>query len=53
VSRKDRRFLCKVFLFFKTKIQLEGRTCKYIAEMHVELQAVLDSTMMQEFQRCF
>jgi hypothetical protein len=24
VPRKDRRFLCKVFLFFKTKIQLEG-----------------------------
>jgi hypothetical protein len=53
VPRKDRRFLCKVFLFLKMKIQLEGWRFKYITEFHAELQALIDSTMLRKFRRFF
>jgi hypothetical protein len=49
----NRRFVSKVLVFAKIKIQLKGRRFKDFTEIQTHVQAVLDSSVGWEFVRCF
>jgi len=49
-TTKDRNFLSDIFLFQKTKIQLNGRRYQDAVEIQAESQVVLEDIMKWKFQ---
>jgi len=49
-TTKDRNFLSDIFLFQKTKIQLNGRRFQDAVEIQAESQVVLEDIMKWKFQ---